>query len=137
MIGSTQETIPSNITLEKPEVIKIDNINKVVFSVEGYSDILKIYTAYQLYLDTKEDYNKLDKYYKTNISLYEARLIIKDKEIEILKNDREFVYKMLRKTRAENISIARRNKIKTILIASGSGLAGIGIGALVFLICNK
>ena len=126
---------PTDI-LEEPEILKFDGDTFVLFSVDQYSIILQMYTAYQLYIDTQYNIKKLKIDYNKNISIYEQKLEIKDKQIKILKDDREHVYNLLKSSNKECIDNIRRQKIKTFFIASGSGLAGIGIGALIFLIVH-
>ena len=129
----TQE-IPDNLVLEKPEILKVDNINKVMFSVEQYKIILQMYTAYQLYLDTKDNIKQVEEMHQETISICTDRLTLKNESIQVLTEERKFLYNTIDTIRDENKSNNRRNKIRTILIGTGSGLAGFGIGALVFLI---
>jgi hypothetical protein len=130
--GLTQEEgIPDNLILPKPEVLKVDNINKVSFDLEGYAIILQMYSAYQLYIENKSLYQDTKAYYENELKISNERLLLKDETIKILSEDREFIYQRMNKTLDEVAKEERRNKIRIILFSTGGVLVGTGIGILI------
>lgn len=130
--GLTQEEgIPDNLILPKPEVLKVDNINKVSFDLEGYAIILQMYSAYQLYIENKSLYQDTKAYYENELKISNERLSLKDETIKILSEDREFIYQRMNKTLDEVAKEERRNKIRIILFSTGGVLVGTGIGILI------
>jgi hypothetical protein len=130
--GLTQEEgIPDNLILPKPEVLKVDNINKVSFDLEGYAIILQMYSAYQLYIENKSLYQDTKAYYENELKISNERLLLKDETIKILSEDREFIYQRMNKTLDEVAKEERKNKIRIILFSTGGVLVGTGIGILI------
>lgn len=130
--GLTQEEgIPDNLILPKPEVLKVDNINKMSFDLEGYAIILQMYSAYQLYIENKSLYQDTKAYYENELKISNERLLLKDETIKILSEDREFIYQRMNKTLDEVAKEERRNKIRIILFSTGGVLVGTGIGILI------
>jgi hypothetical protein len=130
--GLTQEEgIPDNLILPKPEVLKVDNINKMSFDLEGYAIILQMYSAYQLYIENKSLYQDTKAYYENELKISNERLLLKDETIKILSEDREFIYQRMNKTLDEVAKEERKNKIRIILFSTGGVLVGTGIGILI------
>ena len=126
-----KETISSSLVLPKPEILKVNNVKMLAFTPEGYSIILQMYTAYQLYIDAKMEYEEINYHFETELELCSERLELKEEAILVIAEDREFVYKTADKAMKNFEKQQKRNKIRTILFASGGVFAGIGIGILV------
>lgn len=130
----TQETnnnIPDDLVLPMPEILRQPDTTLLTFTPEGYGIILKMYTAYQLYVDLKIDYYEIQ--YQSGLELDECSRQIKlgDKALEVVTEDREFAYKMADDLIQKSERQTRINKIKVLLLTSGGVLAGIGTGLLI------
>jgi hypothetical protein len=137
MISFAQEEIPSDLVLDKPEILEIDNVTKAVFTIEQYGIILQMYTAYQLYIDNRMEIADVIYMYEEELDKCEGRNEAKDEAIWALVDDRKFIYDTWEKSREEYEVNLRKSRIKTIFIASGSGLAGVGLGMLIYFLAAR
>ena len=129
--------VPDNLELPKPKIIDYYGHQVIGFTPDDYKIILQLYSGYILYQDLKIEYGELEYHFQNELEICDARLEAKEEALIALSEDRKFVYETTEKYMEEYDKQQKKNKIRTILISTGSGLAGIGIGIITGLIIAR
>ena len=112
----------------------VDNINGsmfMTFDEEDFAVILKIYRTYEVLAKINRSLSELVEYTEGQRDVAIVTSYKCADALEIVNNDRLMVYK-IRNAERNNVAIReRKSKIKTVLIAAGSGLAGVGVGIII------
>lgn len=125
------EVPPLDLEIPKPLEITQQGITMFVFSIEGYGTILKVFTGYQLWAENYTTQQELEATTNERLETCQLRLINKDKTIQLLEKDRDHAYDLFNQELNDQAKISRRNKLKVVLVSSGTGLVGLIAGLII------
>jgi hypothetical protein len=107
-----------------------------LWTLEGYVTIQKIYVGYIRWVNYVNELEELQENYGKRLLICDTRLKLKQKIIEDLAEDREWVYQQREREQEEFSKVEKKHKVKIILFTSGGVLVGAAIGIIVGLVAG-
>ena len=120
-----------DLDLPRGTVNNVDGQMFLTFDQEQFAIILKIYKTYEILARINRSLAELveNTEKQRNIAIVAAYKCVD--VLETVDKDRIIVHKIRDQERAEVAIRERKSKIKNVLIVSGTGIAGVGLGILI------
>jgi len=128
---------PLDLELIDPIITNINGIEMFSWDIEGYRTILNIYTGYDLWAATYYSERDDDLHFQLRLDLCESRVQLTKEAITLSEQDRTFAYKQFNNSIKSIKDIEKKNKLRNILIGTGSTTVGIAIGIIVGIVFIK
>ena len=122
-----------SLKLELPKPLELTYNTKTMYAwdAKGYGIILQIFNGYTLWADNYIANLELKTNFDSRIKICSERLIIKDKIIQNLSDDRDRAYALFNQERDDKPKLQRKNTIKIILFSGGALIVGAAAGILI------
>jgi len=130
---------PLALDIVLPEPVEIEKNGMVLYAwdIDGYATILQLFNGYSLWADNYIAESEKDSLWQIRLDICEKNADIEAKNFNLAIDHRDTMYELWYSDQIDYKKDQARNTIKTVLIATGTGVVGVAAGILIGFFARK